>query len=245
MASSSGDGGSGSYGDGGARAARSRALCEAAVRTLPIAGASLTLMTAGGHRGLVAATDDVVRRLDELQYTLGEGPAVDAYRRGYPVLASDLADGATANRWPAFAGAAIEAGAAAVFALPLQIGAIRLGVFVMYQHIASRLVGDDLSQALRLSDAAAYTMLDLNATTAHAASAGDAEAVEHNNDHHEQTEAYFLGAEVHQATGMLMIQLGVPIDVALARLRAFAFAQNRPVGEVARDVVAHGLLLER
>jgi len=62
---------------------------------------------------------------------------------------------------------------------------------------------------------------------------------------HDNHRTYSFGAEVHQASGMLMVQLGVSIEIALARLRAYAFAQGRPVSEIAREVVAGTLLLER
>jgi hypothetical protein len=223
---------------GGTRSARFRALCEAAVHTLPIAGASLTLTTAAGHRSLLAASDGVSARLDELHFTLGEGPAVDAVSRGHPVLAGDLAEPGAAAQWPAFGGAAMEAGAGAVFALPLQIGAVCLGVLVGYRVEPGRLSADDLAQALRLADGAADALLDLAAPASGLAQPdGDGDGGNHRT--------YSFGAEVHQASGMLMVQLGVSIEVALARLRAYAFAQGRPVSEIAREVVAGTLLLER
>jgi hypothetical protein len=225
--------------DGGARSPRFRALCEAAVHTLPITGASLTLTSAIGHRSLLATTDDVSARLDELHFTLGEGPAVDAVNRGHPVLVSDLADSGTASRWPAFSGVAIEAGAGAVFALPLQIGVICLGVLVAYRAEPGSLSAQDLAQALRLADGAADALLDL-AVPASGLAQPDGDGARHNNHR-----TYSFGAEVHQASGMVMVQLGVSIEVALARLRAYAFAQGRPVSEIAGEVVARTLLLER
>jgi hypothetical protein len=216
-------------------------LCEAAVHTLPIAGASLTLTTAAGHRSLLAASDGVSARLDELHFTLGEGPAVDAVSRGHPVLAGDLAEPGAAAQWPAFGGAAMEAGAGAVFALPLQIGAVCLGVLVGYRVEPGRLSADDLAQALRLADGAADALLNLAVPASDLTEPdGDGDGATHDNHR-----TYSFGAEVHQASGMLMVQLGVSIEVALARLRAYAFAQGRPVSEIAREVVAGTLLLER
>ncbi len=214
-------------------------MCEAAVHTLPIAGASLTLTTAVGHRTLLAASDGVSARLDELHFTLGEGPAVDAVSRGHPVLTGDLADPGSASRWPAFSGAAIEAGVGAVFALPLQIGAICLGVLVAYRVEPGRLSADDLAQALRLADGAADALLDL------AVPASDQPDGNDDGARLDSRRTYSFTAEVHQASGMVMVQLGVSIEVALARLRAYAFAEGRSVGEIAREVVAGTLLLER
>jgi hypothetical protein len=218
-------------------------LCEAAVHTLPVAGASLTLTSAVGHRSLLAASDELSAHLDELHFTLGEGPAVDAVSRGHPVLVGDLADRATAGRWPAFSGVATEAGVGAVFALPLQIGAICLGVLVAYRAEPGRLAADDLGQALRLADAATDAPLDLAAPTGEPAQHDGNGAPRDNHNH--PTATYSFGAEVHQASGMLKVQLGVSIEVALARLRAYSFAQGRPVSEIAREIVAGTLSLER
>lgn len=199
------------------------------------------MTTAVGHRTLLASSDEVSASLDELHFTLGEGPAVDAVSRGHPVLVGDLADPATAGRWPAFSGAAIEAGVRAVFALPLQIGAVCLGVLVAYRVEPGRLSAEDLAQALRLADGAADALLDL-AVPASGPDQPDGDGDGAHNDNHR---TYSFGAEVHQASGMLMVQLGVSIEIALARLRAYAFAQGRPVSEIAREVVAGTLLLER
>ena len=50
-------------------------------------------------------------------------------------------------------------------------------------------------------------------------------------------------AEIHQASGMVSIQLQVPVAEALVRIRAHAFADGRPLGAVAADIVARRLRL--
>src|ERR1700728_3040066 len=103
-------------------------VCAAVVPGVRVTGAwlSAALDAQAGH--LMQVTDEVGRRLAELQLTFGEGPLLDASASGGAVLASDLADGESVTRWPAFAPAGIQAGAAAVFAFPLVVGAIRAGV---------------------------------------------------------------------------------------------------------------------
>jgi len=110
-------------------------------------------------------TDEVSEQLAELHLTLGEGPCLDAAASGGPVLASDLAGGESGRRWPVFALAARQAGAAAIFAFPLRIGAIRAGVLGLYravvltlfllrhdnaQHIAGELFGCSQSTVSRI-----------------------------------------------------------------------------------------------
>ena len=92
--------------------------------------------------------------------TLGEGPCLDAATSGGPVLASDLAGGESGRRWPVFALAARQAGAAAIFAFPLQIGAIRAGVLGLYRERPGPLTAFQLGDALIFADTATLLLLD-------------------------------------------------------------------------------------
>src|SRR5439155_15786464 len=104
-------------------------LCDSCVAHLPsISGATLAVMTALPARGTRFASDATSARVEDLQFALGEGPCIDAFSSGRPVLVADLAAREYALRWPVFAPGAVAAGARAVFAIPLRIGAIRIGV---------------------------------------------------------------------------------------------------------------------
>ena len=106
-------------------------LCRAAVRALPAAGAGVSVMTQGGIREVAAVSDAASQALEELQFSLGEGPCVDAFSSRRPVLEPDLGAGA-GGRWPGYTPAACALGVRAVFAFPLAIGAARLGVMDVY-----------------------------------------------------------------------------------------------------------------
>jgi hypothetical protein len=108
---------------------------------------------------MIYASDRVVSELEELTQTLGEGPGVDAFA-GSPALAADLATRDCAARWPVFAPAAVRVGARAVFARPLQIGAIRLGLLCLYRAKPGGLDDRQLADALVLADAACALLLD-------------------------------------------------------------------------------------
>ena len=196
-------------------------LAAACVRSLPVSGVGLALMTDDGPAGIIAATDGAAMELEELQFTLGEGPCVDASQTGRPVLQPDLARKAP-PRWPGFAGGALEAGVRAVFAFPLRVGAIRLGVLDLYRDRAGPLSTDELAEALSFADAA--TLLLLHAQAGSAASG----AVPVLDDR----------AEVHQATGVVSVQAGVGLAEALVLLRARAFAEQQPLGDLARNVLS-------
>jgi len=210
------------YPDGSALPA---GLVHGCARALPVSGVGLALMTEGGPAGTVAATDGPALELEELQYTLGEGPCVDASRSGRPVLQPDLA--ATApHRWPAFAGGALAAGVAAVFAFPLRVGAIRVGVLDLYRATPGPLSAEHLREALSYADAATMLLLHLQTRARSDGFAPDALAVLDDR------------AEVHQATGVVSVQAGVALAEAIVLLRARAYAEQRPVGDLARDVLA-------
>jgi hypothetical protein len=213
-------------GQGGAVGLLRRA-CGAAVQTLSASGAGITVMSGDGVRGVGAASDPGSERLEELQFTLGEGPCIDAYASRRPVLISDLVDGAM-TRWPVYAPAVVEKGVRAVFAFPLQIGAARLGVLDVFRDRAGPLSSNELRRAVLLADVTVAALLDHQEDGTDTGGVGLDEAVEGR-------------AELFQAQGMLMVQLGVSIGEAMARMRAYAYAENRRLGEVARDVVAHRL----
>jgi GAF domain-containing protein len=213
---------------GGGTAGVLRRVCGAAVQTMAASGAGVTLMTGDGVRGVGAASDPGSARLEELQFTFGEGPCIDAYVSRRPVLVPELADGAM-SRWPVYAPAVHAQGVRAVFAFPLQIGAARLGVLDVFRDRAGALTSDELQQGVLLADVTVAALLDQHEQ--YGADAG-ADCLD---------EAVEGRAELFQAQGMVMVQLGGSIGEAMARMRAYAYAQDRRLGEVARDIVARRL----
>lgn len=182
-------------------------------------------MTDDGPSGVVlAATDGRARQLEELQFALGEGPCVEASSSGRPVLQPDLATAGSAQ-WPRFGAAALDAGVHAIFAFPLRVGATRVGVLDLYRDTPGPLSAADLADALAFADAATVVVLDLQ-----------------DHDGHGGGSAALTGpidsqAVIHQATGMITIQLGINLGEALLRLRAHAYATGQTVSAVAADVV--------
>jgi hypothetical protein len=209
------------------------AICLDALRLLDMTGGGISVMTSAGHRGTVCATDDVAAAIEDLQFRLGEGPCVDAFHRG-PVMIADLNDPKCvgASPWPQFVKEASAAGARALFALPLQIGAIRVGAFDLYRDRPGLLTDARLSLALTLADAAATSLL------------ADRHGLGIDLPLEPAASSSSYHAEVHQATGMLSVQLGISLDDAFVRVRAFAFATERSINEVARDVVEGRLGLD-
>jgi hypothetical protein len=191
-----------------------------------VTGAGLSLMTKAGNSGIVYATDAVAEQIEELQFSLGEGPCVDAFSTGHPVFIADLDDPSegVAERWPGFISGAAALGVRAVFAFSLTIGAIRIGAMDLYRCDPGPLGEDELAAALLAADVAALSLLDLDS------GAGGFADMPHDRS------TYRL--EVHQATGMVKVQVGRSMGDALLLLRARAFADGRSVASVAADVVS-------
>jgi hypothetical protein len=216
-----------------------RQVCAACVSAVGVDGAAVWLATDLNRRALLYATDQVALVLDEVDFTLGEGPCAQAWSGRGMVLAADLAAPGNAARWPIFTPAAVAAGAGAIFAFPLQAGAIRIGVLGLYRARPGPLSGEQLADALAFSFAAFTLVLHQSAPQAGPATDGASSGSE--------LAAWpFDGlgegkAEVYQATGMVAVQLNTHLDEALLRLRAHAFAYGLGVTEVARQVVARTL----
>jgi len=191
-----------------------------------------------GPEGVVLAWggEEIGGALDEAQFTLGEGPSFEAVAGGVPILVPDLA--ATGARWPAFTPVAVGLGVGAVFAFPLRIGAISIGVLLAHRAVPGFMEGGQLADALALADA--VTVLLLHLEPADRVASGDGRTRPRPGWDQPATHR----AQVHQATGMLSVQLSVPLAEALVRLRAHAYATDRPISEVAADLVARRLYLE-
>jgi hypothetical protein len=203
-------------------------LCETAVLRLDITGVTQTVEMSSGWPETRYATDRLGARLAELQITVGEGPALDVWREGGPVLVPNLDTPASQRRWPLFAPLAVAGGAGALFVLPMAVGTIRVGVLALHLRQPRHLDDDALADSLAFADLA--LRLHLNTRTDGAAADAD--------------DLLLYDARVHQATGMVAAQLDVSTTEAFSRLRARAFADERTLAERAADVVARRLRFE-
>jgi GAF domain len=213
---------------GGAPELETKRLCEVCADVTGMSGAGIMLMSGDVPAGSVCTTNEVSARVEELQFELGEGPCVDAYHQDRPVLEPDLADPAT-PRWLAFARPAVEAGVRAIFGFPLQVGAVRLGALNLYCDRPGPLTDEQHADALVLADVTAQALLVLQASAPPGMVAAELEA---------GADFHYV---VHQASGMVAAQLEVSVGQALIRLRAYAFGNDRPLTEVAKEVVARAL----
>ena len=139
---------------------------------------------------------------------------------------------AATTRWLAFTPPAVAAGARAVFGFPLQLGGIRLGALNLYRDRPGPMGEEQYADSLVLASVAAQAVL---AMQAHASPGNLATELEAGAD---------FRFVVHQASGMVAVQLGVSVGEALVRLRAYAFANSRLIAEVAEAIVGRTLRLD-
>ena len=147
---------------GGGDAWSSARLCRGCVKITGVNGAGVMLMSGDIPRGSLCSTNEVSQLIEELQYTLGEGPCVDAYRLDQVVAEPDLADPVT-RRWPAFTPPALVAGVRALFGFPMRSGTVRLGALNLYRDGPGPLTDDQHADALVVADVAARWVLEAQA----------------------------------------------------------------------------------
>jgi hypothetical protein len=219
-------------------------ICRACLAVLPVTRAAVTVMAGADRQEPIWASDEIASHLDEMQFRLGEGPCVEAFTEGRPVLVPDLAE-LRGHRWPVFAAAARRTAVQALFVLPLQVGAIVIGVLDLYRDEPGMLAPDELAAALRTADALLWALLGLRdgpaADDSSPGNSGNGEV----DPHGWLSGSPLNHTAVYQATGMIMVQLALSPEAALSRLRASAFVQDRPIDEVARDVVGRRLWFEK
>ena len=212
------------------------ALCEACVDLLGVDGAAISMIHSGLSHGTFGASSDSSRRLDEYQFTFGEGPCLDAANSRTAVLAPDL-DSPDEARWPAFTEAVLGDGIRAVFALPINITSSCVGALDLFRTGPGPLPRSHLAGGMLAAELASLPMMDLIAST-------QRHPVDEDDDPWAQL-AELDRVEVYQATGILISQLDVDATEALVRLRAHAISTNRTASQVAIDIIERRVVLER
>lgn len=207
-----------------------RHVLQACIAAVDATGCGLSMVGASGAHEPVLAIGEHCEELEELQLTLGQGPGIDAAAGQGVVLVPDLGAGSAVRRWPVFASAATDRGLRALFALPVAVGAARIGVLDVYPRDPGELSAAQLATALAFADAVLVLVLD------------ERGGVVSDGAAHVRGEVLpERRAEVHQAAGMMSVQLGVGVSEALVRLRAYAYARDLRLSEVAAEVVARRL----
>lgn len=216
-------------------------VSDTAVRLTGTDGAAVALLSkSAAVRELVYATDPLAQQLDELQFTIGEGPCIDAYTSGLPQLVDDLDGPVPRSKWPIFVSDATALGAASVFAYPIASGPTAFGVLELYRLSTGRLGSAEQAAAQTCALAVGRTLLERYAADQDQRVAGGERPSRHDEF---GGDARFTRADVYVAAGMAAVQLAVSADEALDRLRAYAYQSGRRVRDVADDIIARRLSL--
>ncbi len=199
------------------------------VEFLPVTGASVATLGAVLGSETLSATDDRAARLDELQFDLGEGPCWDALRAARPVIELAFAQGGAA-RWPALASAVRGEPIGSVFAFPLAVGPLRFGAVDLYSSAPTRLGRAEASRATALAEVVSRHILRA------------ALDEEHRID---REPGPLSRRRIHQATGIVLAQLGLTPEDARLVIHGHAFATERSVMEIAEEIVEGTLRFAR
>jgi len=194
-------------------------LCEAGRRMLDADGASMTLDYTGNGRLLVHATDELSAKLDDLQDVVGEGPSFEAAITGEVVVAR-LGDG-DEDRWALFSDRLDSLGfVGTLVAVPLRADLSVLGVLSLHRRGPDQ--DEDLVSARFLGATVGTALLQDPRV-------GRPDQV--------SKEAWATRSQIHQATGMIVAQVGVRTEDAMALLRGHAFARNTTLLDIAHDII--------
>ncbi len=205
----------------------------ACVAALPGDGAAITLMSGNADRALLCSSDEVLIEVEKQEYTLGEGPSLEAFSTGRPVLVPQISDPSLGRRWPILAAQLALLPLGGLFTFPLRIGRVSVGVCSLYRRAGGKLSRHDLGLVSSALDLSTYALI---AVRGDAAGPGidAAPAVDQSTSRD----------RVHQATGMLIVQLRVDTKTAFARLRGYAYSTGRDLESVADDIVNRRLRLQ-
>jgi hypothetical protein len=190
----------------------------------------VTLVPTASAHAVSAASNPETRQHEEEQFEVGEGPTQDVFNSQRPLLVTDL-ERTGAGRWPGYAPSASAAGVRTIFALPLQVGAATFGVLTLYGPDPRIFDRKEMQTALIFAELATELLMD-DSMTDPAAGLDPA--------HHA---AMAIHGQIYQAQGMTMVDLGVTLPVALARMRAHAYATDQDLADLAADIIAGRIVL--
>jgi hypothetical protein len=198
----------------------------AVAETLGARAAGLTLLGSDRTEKAVVASDPVATAAQQIEFTIGEGPAHDAAAKRELVVATAVA---MPGRWTHYSPAVARLGVRSVQAAPLYVRDVCLGVLTVFDPLGS---GAEAGAGALCIVADALVHIELLGAGGPDPSGASLLA---DDDHR---------AVVHQAAGMIIEQLGCDVADALAVLRARAFVADEPVGAVARRVLRRELIFD-
>jgi GAF domain-containing protein len=198
-------------------------LTDRCVEVLGVAAAGILLVSMEGDLGVMASSNEATRVLELFELQCQEGPCLDCFRSGTPIVAADLttADG----RWPHFAVESLRAGFRSVHAVPMRLRGTTIGALNLFGQAAGTLDESDGRAAQAFADVATIAILQNRALLA-------AQVVNDELEHALQSRV-----TIEQAKGVLAERAGIDVEQAFTYLRSFARNHGRRLVDVAHQVI--------
>lgn len=207
-------------------------ICQVAIELLGVDHTSLSMVITNNYQSM-GSSSPLAMLLEEQQFALGDGPSFDATIHPEPILVGDITKHTKANRWPIFSDFAAKHGIRAVHAFPLRIGGAHIGVLTLFHSHAKLLTASEYSDGLALASLSAAELVRIQATK-----------LAQTNGVGEITEIYEQSS-LQLAAGMVAEALNCSVLDGLVRIRARAFADDVPVTQIAKGVLARTIEIEK
>jgi GAF domain-containing protein len=199
-------------------------LTDRCVDVLDVTAAGLMLVAPEGDLRVIASSSEAMRVLELFELQSQEGPCLDCYHTGQPVVNQNLA---TVNgRWPQFAAEALEAGFHSVHALPMRLRGSVMGALSLFRADPGDMNQADVDMAQAFADVATITILQHRAAL-------EAQVINEHLNHALNTRIV-----IEQAKGMVAQREGLNMEQAFSTLRNYARSHSRHLADVAHDVIA-------
>jgi GAF domain-containing protein len=198
-------------------------LADRCVDVLDVAAAGLMLAGPGGDLRVMASSSEAMRVLELFELQSEEGPCLDCYRSGKPVMNQDLA--AVNSAWPRFAAEALAAGFQSVQALPMRLRGTVIGALNLFHVEAGEMQNADVEAAQALADVATIAILQHRATL-------EAQIV-----NQQLQNALNSRVVIEQAKGMVAEREHLNMEQAFSALRQHARNHNLLLVDVAEAVI--------
>jgi transcriptional regulator with GAF, ATPase, and Fis domain len=198
-------------------------LADRCVDLLDVSAAGLLLTDQRGALQLVAASSEQTRLLELFQVQTDQGPCVDCFRTGQPVVVADLA--VAAGRWPRFVAAARKTGFAAVHALPMRLRTDIIGALNLFSIQPGGLDQSTVQLGQALADIATIGLLQARTIRQRDALAEQLQT------------ALNTRVLIEQAKGVIAERRHLDMDQSFALLRGRARDHNRRLSDLARAIV--------
>lgn len=198
-------------------------LTDRCVDILDVGEAGLMLVAPDGDLRVMASSSEAMRVLELFELQAQEGPCLDCYRTGKPVVNQDLA--AVNGRWPRFAAEALAAGFRSVHALPMRLRGSVIGALNLFHVDRGEMRPADVEAGQALADVATIAVLQHRA-------ASEAQVLNEQLNH-----ALNSRIVIEQAKGMVAERGGLAMEQAFATLRSHARNHNRRLVDIAQEVI--------